>query len=41
MAVFAGNDMLRQAAPQRLHFTLQAAAVDEFEHVQTGVVGQR
>ena len=33
--------MLRKPASQRLHFALQAAAVDEFEHVQAGVVGQR
>src|ERR1700687_896906 len=41
MTVFTRNDMLRKAAAQRLYFALQPAAIDEFEQVQTGVVGQR
>ena len=41
MAVLTRNDALRKAAAQRLHFALQAAAVDEFEQIQPGIVGQR
>src|SRR3984893_10679649 len=40
MEVLTRNDALRKAAAQSLHFALQAAAVDELEQVQPGVVGQ-